>query len=172
MAIDKKIEEVVAPSLAAEGLGVVKVGFNSKERKRALLQVFLERLDNTPLTVKDIEKASKMVSMQLDVADVIKDAYFLEVSSAGIDRPLVKPADYARFVGSKVKIETKMLIGNSRTLRGTITKTSKESVTIQAGNAEVEIAFSDIKNARLTVSDEIIREKLKQSKNKKGKKEE
>jgi len=164
MSIESKIEEIITPSLTAEKLAVVKVIFNSKSAKKALLQIMLERLDNQSLAIAECEKASKIVGALLDVEDIIKVPYYLEIGSAGLDRPLSKPADYKRFLGSKAKIETKVVIDDTKTFKGIIEQVSENSVTLRNGSETLEIDFIDIRNAKLTVSDDLIKEKLKQNK--------
>ena len=73
--------------------------------RRATLQVMAERLDDLPMTIDDCAKISRSVSALLDVADPIAGAYTLEISSPGIDRPLVRAEDYDRFSGLEAKIE-------------------------------------------------------------------
>lgn len=170
LSIETKIEEIVTPSLTSVGLGVVKITYNSQTPRKASLQIMLERLDDKPLQVNDCENASKTIGALLDVEDIIKIPYYLEVGSSGLDRPLVKPADFKRFMGQKVKIESKILIQDSRTLKGVLGSSDENKVNLQIGNETIEIAFEDIKSARLTVSDDLINEKLKQSKKTKERK--
>ena len=98
-----RIARTIEPSLAAMGYRLVRVVITSG--RRATLQVMAERVDDRPMTVDDCAEISRSVSALLDVADPIADAYMLEVSSPGIDRPLVRPEDYDRFRGFEARIE-------------------------------------------------------------------
>ncbi len=86
------ISQLIEPPLAAMGYRVVRVVLTSG--RRATLQVMAERIDDTPMTVDDCAIISQSVSALLDVADPIPGAYTLEISSPGLDRPLVRPEDY------------------------------------------------------------------------------
>src|ERR1700761_3213194 len=94
---------MIEPSLAAMGYRVVRVVVTSG--RRATLQVMAERIDDLPMTVDDCALISHSGSGLLDVADPIAEAYTLEISSPGIDRPLVRPEDYERFRGFEARIE-------------------------------------------------------------------
>ena len=93
-----EIERLIAPSLAAQGYDVVRVLLMGGAR-HATLQIMIERADRMAVSVDDCTAASRTVSALLDVEDPIAGTYTLEVSSPGIDRPLVKPADFDRFTG-------------------------------------------------------------------------
>jgi ribosome maturation factor RimP len=97
------IAQIIEPSLAAMGYRLVRVHMTSG--RRATLQVMAERLDDLPITHDDCAEISRSVSALLDVADPIAGAYTLEISSPGIDRPLVRVEDYDRFSGFEAKIE-------------------------------------------------------------------
>src|SRR5215831_8244475 len=98
-----RIAAIIEPALAAMGYRLVRVVLTSG--RRATLQVMAERLDDAPMTVDDCAQISHSVSALLDVADPLPGAYMLEISSPGIDRPLVRAEDYDRFCGLEAKIE-------------------------------------------------------------------
>jgi len=99
-----RIEEIVGPSVAAMGYEIVRVELGG-DRDR-VLQIMAERADGAAMTVEDCAEISRTVSALLDVEDPISGAYTLEVSSPGIDRPLVKARDFERFAGFEARIET------------------------------------------------------------------
>ena len=111
-----KIEATIAPSLAAMGYRLVRVSVTGG--RRATLQVMAERADERAMTVEDCADISRTVSALLDVADPIAGSYTLEVSSPGIDRPLVKREDFARFAGHEAKIELAAPRDGRRHVRG------------------------------------------------------
>ncbi len=98
-----QIETMIVPSLEAMGYSVVRVSFTGG--RRPTLQIMVERRDDRAMTVEDCATVSHSVSALLDVADPIAIPYHLEISSPGIDRPLVRRADYERFAGFEAKIE-------------------------------------------------------------------
>ncbi len=103
MAIDpNEIARIIEPSLDAMGYRLVRL-MQTGGLRRPTLQVMAERRDEAPMTVEDCAEISRAVSALLDVADPIAGAYMLEVSSPGIDRPLVRPEDYDRFAGFEAR---------------------------------------------------------------------
>src|SRR6202043_3726304 len=98
-----RIAQAIEPSLEAMGYRLVRVVITSG--RRPTLQVMAERRDDQPMTVEDCAQISRSVSAILDVADPIAGAYMLEISSPGIDRPLVRAEDYDRFTGFEANTE-------------------------------------------------------------------
>ena len=99
-----EIARIIEPSLEAMGYRLVRL-MQTGGLQRPTLQIMAERRDDAPMTVEDCAEISRAVSALLDVADPIASAYMLEVSSPGIDRPLVRPEDYDRFAGFEARIE-------------------------------------------------------------------
>ena len=110
------IAEIVEPALAAMGYRVVRVALGGG--RRATLQIMAERIDDAPLTLDDCTLISHSVSALLDVADPIPGAYVLEISSPGIDRPLVRLDDYDRFSGFEARIELGAPVEGRKRFRG------------------------------------------------------
>jgi ribosome maturation factor RimP len=108
------------------------------------------------MSVDDCSKVSRLVSAVLDVEDPIKGAYDLEVSSPGIDRPLVRCADYERYVGHEVKIELRHAVDGRKRYRGRLLGLRDGAVVIAVGDGEAEIAFDDVAAAKLVLTDELI----------------
>ncbi|HUB97228.1 MAG TPA: ribosome maturation factor RimP, partial [Stellaceae bacterium] len=133
---------------------VVRVAFLGA--KRATLQIMAERIDDVPMTVDDCTEISRSVSALLDVADPIASAYLLEVSSPGIDRPLVRPEDYARFAGFEAKLELNGLREGRRRFRGRILGFEHEAVKLELDGETVELPFRDIARARLVLTDALL----------------
>ena len=155
MAFDAgQIETMIAPSLQAMGYSVVRVSFTGG--KRATLQIMVERIDDTTLTVEDCATVSHTVSALLDVADPIDAAYMLEISSPGIDRPLVRARDYERFAGFEAKIELQRPLEGRRRFRGKLLGLVDDNVKIQVGADTVLVPFPAIARAKLVLTDELI----------------
>jgi ribosome maturation factor RimP len=148
------IETLVAPSLAAMGYGVVRVAFTGG--RRATLQIMIERETGEAMTVEDCARVSRTVSALLDVADPITSAYFLEVSSPGIDRPLVKRADYQRFAGQEAKIELTEPYDGRRRFRGRLVGLEGDALRLDLGGEEVLLPLGAVARAKLVLADPIL----------------
>jgi ribosome maturation factor RimP len=152
--ITNGIAQIIEPSLAAMGYRLVRVVVTSG--RRATLQVMAERLDDVPMTVDDCALISRSVSALLDVADPIAGAYTLEVSSPGIDRPLVRPEDYDRFRGFEAKIELAQPIDGRKRFRGRLLGTADGEVRLAAEAGETRLPLAAVARARLVITDDLI----------------
>ncbi len=149
-----QIEAIIAPSLQAMGYDVVRVSFTG--RSRPTLQIMAERRDNDAMTVEDCATLSHTVSALLDVADPIASSYVLEISSPGIDRPLVRPTDYERFAGFEAKIELQRAVHGRRRFRGKLLGLADDSVKLMVGVETVLLPLPSIARAKLVLNDELI----------------
>jgi len=149
-----RIAQTVEPSLEAMGYRLVRVVVTSG--RRPTLQVMAERRDDQPMTVEDCTQISHSVSALLDVADPIAGAYMLEISSPGIDRPLVRAEDYDRFSGFEARIELARPIEGRKRFRGRLLGTSAGSVRLATETGEVTLPFADVARAKLVLTDDLI----------------
>lgn len=153
MDIQNRIEAIIAPVLQDEGYGVVRILFSGNIRKT--LQIMIEKLDDTPIQITDCEKVSRLISPILDVENVARESYNLEVSSPGINRPLVKPAHFERYIGENVSVQTNYAIKNRKKFQGTLDFVSKTGIRITLDHLsddktqEIELLFDDIRHAQL-----------------------
>jgi ribosome maturation factor RimP len=124
------------------------------------LQVMAERLDDAPMTVDDCTEISRSVSALLDVADPIAEAYMLEVSSPGIDRPLVRPEDYDRFAGFEARIELSAPVEGRKRFRGRLLGRAPDATdhVRLAGSeiGEVSLPLASIAKAKLVLTDDLL----------------
>jgi ribosome maturation factor RimP len=133
------------------------------------LQVMAEREDGT-MTVEDCEEVSRAVSPALDVEDPVEKAYHLEVSSPGIDRPLVRKSDFRAGLGHLVKLETSILVANRKRFRGKIAEVDEDAVTIErelppeGEEARVRVPFEAVAESHLVLTDDLVRDALRQDK--------
>jgi ribosome maturation factor RimP len=133
------------------------------------VQIMAERPDGS-MQIEDCEAISKALSPVLDIADPIDRAYRLEISSPGIDRPLVRRSDFERYAGHLVKIEMAVAHEGRKRFRGTLQGVEGETVglhrdDIRAGeNADVMLVMEDISDARLVLTDELIAESMRRGK--------
>lgn len=165
-----RVAELIAPALAERGYRIVRVSVSGGDSKT--LQIMAERLDGT-MTIEDCEAISKEVSPLLDVHDPIAGTYRLEISSPGIDRPLVRPSDFEDWAGHEAKIEVKELIDGRRRFRGILEGFEDGEVRIEvdlgeAGKNIIGIPVGLVSEARLVLTDELIREALSRAKKSKA----
>jgi ribosome maturation factor RimP len=163
-----KVAELIEPALQDRGFRLVRVAISGREG--TTLQVMAERPDGT-LTIEDCEAISRDISPLLDVHDPIAGAYRLEVSSPGIDRPLVRASDFEDWAGYEAKIELKQPIDGRKRFRGVIDGFEDGEVRIDTEIAPgkrgvIGLPVGLIGDAKLVLTDELIREALRRAKNK------
>ncbi|SFI63440.1 ribosome maturation factor RimP [Phyllobacterium sp. CL33Tsu] len=165
--VDARVAGIIEPVLTSIGFRLVRVrltGLNG-----LTLQIMTERNDGT-MTVEDCELVSRTLSPVLDVEDPIDRHYHLEVSSPGIDRPLVRKSDFTTWAGHIVKVDTSAVHQGRKKFRGRIAAVSDEAVTVESDQASygdspvVEIPFELISDARLVLTDDLIRDALRRDK--------
>ncbi|QNT68897.1 ribosome maturation factor RimP [Defluviicoccus vanus] len=149
-----RIAALVCPTIEAMGYGLVRVQVQGRQRMR--LQIMAERNDDAAMTVDDCAALSRAISAVLDVDDPIASAYTLEISSPGIDRPLVRLTDYDRFAGFEARIELARMIDGRRRFQGRLIGTAGEDVRIDVAGVEVGLPFADIQRAKLVLTDELL----------------
>ena len=165
--LDARIAAIVEPVLVAMGFRLVRVRMSGQNG--LTLQIMTERNDGT-MTVEDCEEVSRALSPVLDVEDPVDKAYHLEISSPGIDRPLVRRSDFARYEGSLVRCDTSVLVNGRKRYRGFIRNVSETGFSVEReqpveGEENVtEIPFSAVAEAKLVLTDELIRESLRADK--------
>jgi ribosome maturation factor RimP len=153
-AVIERIERVIEPAINAMGYSLVRVQLTGGGG--AVLQVMVERSDGAAIGLDDCAEISRTVSALLDVEDPIAHAYTLEVSSPGIDRPLVKERDFERFAGLEARIETKRPISGRKRFRGRLRGVIEGRVRIETEEGVAEVPLSDIQRAKLVLTDELL----------------
>lgn len=149
-----RIAQTIEPSLAAMGYRLVRVVITSG--RRATLQIMAEPVDDRPMTVDDCAEISRSLSALLDVADPIAGAYMLEVSSPGIDRPLVRPEDYERFSGFEARIELARPLEGRKRFRGRLLGLAGGFVRLVTDAGEAQLPLNDVARAKLVLTDDLI----------------
>lgn len=150
----RRVEKMIEPALADMGFELVRVQMFGSNRPT--LQVMAERADDSPMTVEHCAEISHAVSTLLEVEDPIRGAYTLEVSSPGVDRPLVRPKDYERFAGYAARIEMHGLIDGQRRFQGRILGFTDGVVRLDTKGGEMELPIDDIQHAKLVLTDELL----------------
>ena len=168
----RRIAEIVAGPLRAVGYRLVRVKLSQSQEP--ILQVMAEKPDGT-MSVEDCEAASDAISPHLDLEDPITAPYRLEMSSPGIDRPLVRESDFLRAIGHEARIELSRPLEGRKRFRGQIeaVETVEGQVAVDLklpaeGEAEevtARLAVADIVEARLVMTEDLIRASLKREKN-------
>lgn len=165
--LDRRIAEIIEPVLVALGYKLVRARLMNQNG--LTLQVMAEKNDGT-MTVTDCEEVSMAISPVLDVEDPVEKAYHLEVSSPGIDRPMVRKSDFARWQGHIVKCETSILVDNRKRFRGKITDVDADGFTLERDQVaygeepRVKIPFNTLSEAKLILTDDLIRDALRADK--------
>jgi ribosome maturation factor RimP len=162
-----RVATIVEPVIEQLGYRLVRVRVSSAEG--CTVQIMAERPDGT-MSVEDCEAVSRALSPVLDVADPIERAYRLEISSPGIDRPLVRKSDFERYTGHLAKIETSMPIQGRKRFRGVLAGTEGETARIRRDDAaegeetEIMIPIEEMSEAKLVLTDELVTEALRREK--------
>jgi ribosome maturation factor RimP len=161
--LDRRVADIIEPTIEQIGYQLVRVRLSAQNG--ATLQIMCERPDGT-MTVEDCETVSMAVSPVLDVEDPIDKAYHLEVSSPGIDRPMVRKSDFSRWTGHLLKCETSILVESRKRFRGKIVAADENGFTLErdqpaAGEEPtVVIPFTALAEGRLILTDDLIRDAL------------
>ena len=156
MKIIDRIEKIIEPTVNNLGFDIVRVLLSGDHNPR--LQIMAEPLDGRAMNVDDCAAISRAVSALLDVEDPVSSSYTLEVSSPGLDRPLVRLQHFERFAGYEARIETAMAIDGRKRFRGRLGGIEGDNVLLQVDKNEWVFPFPDIQKAKLIVTDEILAE--------------
>ena len=161
-----RVAAIAEPVLASLGYRLVRVRISGAAG--CTVQIMAERPDGA-LSIEDCEAASRALSPVLDVADPIESAYRLEISSPGIDRPLVRRSDFDRYAGHFAHVEMTVPIDGRRRFRGQLLGTAGDSVRIRMNDATPDgsdalLPIDDMMEAKLVLTDELIAESLRRSK--------
>jgi ribosome maturation factor RimP len=163
--IDRRLAEIVTPVIEDLGFELVRIRLMGGKTKT--LQIMAERPDGG-IEVDDCARISTAVSATLDVEDPIEDAYTLEVSSPGIDRPLTRLKDFDTWEGYEARLETTELIDGRRRFKGFLHGTEGDEVLIEIedqGEAlTIGLKFDWLSDAKLVLTEDLIREMLRQRK--------
>ena len=160
-AMDRRIAEIITPAIEDLGFELVRVRLMSG--KSTILQIMTDRPDGG-IEVDECAAVSNAVSAVLDVEDPILDAYTLEVSSPGIDRPLTRLKDFDAFEGYEAKLETAEPIDGRRRFKGELAGIDGDEVLINVEEGTIGLKFGWLADAKLILTDDLIAEMLRQKK--------
>lgn len=154
--LEGRIADAIAPSLEQLGFELVRVAIAGQ--KRPTVQVMADRADGAQISLEDCEEISRVVSAVLDVDDPIDGPWTLEVSSAGIDRPLTRVKDWNRFSGHLARVEVGAPVAGRRRLLGAVLGADDGMVRLRLDSGEtVEVPHHEIRRAKLVLTDELIK---------------
>ena len=160
-----RVAAVAEPVLADLGFRLVRVRVSGLEG--CTVQVMAERADGS-MAIEDCEAVSRALSPVLDVTDLIDRAYRLEISSPGIDRPLVRRSDFDRYAGQVIKVEMEVAVDGRKRFRGVLVGTEGESARIRGEEnkeaQDVVLPIADMAEARLVLTEAVITEALRRGK--------
>ena len=165
--LSARVAAIAEPVIEALGYRLVRVRVSGADG--CTVQIMAERPDGT-MAVEDCEAVSRALSPVLDVADPIERAYRLEISSPGIDRPLVRKSDFDRYAGHLVKIETEIPINGRKRFRGLLVGSEGEAARIRSeepeagADSDVLLPIEEISEAKLVLTDELVTEALRRGK--------
>ena len=158
--MDKKLAELLNPILEDLGFEMVRVRLSNGNPNT--LQIMADRLDGQ-IGVDELAEINTSVGTILDVEDPIPENYTLEISSPGIDRPLTRKKDFDSFQGFEAKVETTELIDGRRRFRGVLAGINNDEVLINLEEGTIGLKFTWLSEARLVLSDDLIKKMLKKN---------
>jgi ribosome maturation factor RimP len=165
--LSARVAAIAEPVIEQLGYRLVRVRVSGAEG--CTVQIMAERPDGS-MTVEDCETVSRALSPVLDVSDPIERAYRLEISSPGIDRPLVRKSDFDRHAGHLVKIEMEIPVHGRKRFRGLLVRTEGEAARIrrddatEGEDAEILLPIEEMSEAKLVLTDELVTEALRREK--------
>ena len=154
MVSEQELATLFTPILEDMGYEMVRVQVTGT--RNPTLQVMAERRDGVGMTVDDCAEISRALSDLLEAADPFDDTYQLEVSSPGIDRPLVRPTDYERFAGFDARIDTREPVDGRKRFKGRLHGLDGNNVIVEQDGKQVCVPFASIHRAKLVLTDELI----------------
>jgi ribosome maturation factor RimP len=161
--VEERVIALIEPTAKNLGFRIVRVRVSGNRRKR--LQIMAERLTDGQMGIDDCGRLSRALSPVFDLEDPIPGGeYDLEISSPGIDRPLMSVEDFQRFIGHDAKLETAAMIDGRRRWKGQIKAVEGDTIVLAAENGEARLNFAQLSEARLVLTDKLIEEDLRRAK--------
>jgi len=153
--LEDRLNALIVPSLEAMGFALVRLRLTGQQRLN--LQVMAERIDGKPMSIDDCTKISRALSAMLDIEDPIPNAYDLEVTSPGLDRPLIRPEDFDRFAGSLASVEANRPIEGRKRFKGRLLGRDTEGqIKITTEEGDIAIPFAAVTRAKLVPDESTI----------------
>ena len=151
--VSEKLNQIIEPTLSDLGFALVRVRFSgvgADGKARSQLQIMAEPIESREMTVEDCTLISRQLAAVLDVEDPISEAYQLEVSSPGMDRPLTRPEDFIRFAGELAKVSLLQPRNGQKRFRGRLGGVDEDNIIhLDTGTGRVSFAFDEIDTAKI-----------------------
>ncbi len=160
--VEERVIALIEPTASGLGYRIVRVRVSGNRRKT--LQIMAERLADGQMSVDDCARLSRALSPIFDLEDPIQGEFELQVSSPGIDRPLMRIEDFERFTGHSAKLETAAMINGQRRFKGVIAGVEGDVIVLATEQGEARLQFAQLSDARLVLTDKLIEEDLKRAK--------
>ncbi len=160
--VEERVIALIEPTASELGYRIVRVRLSGNRRKR--LQIMAERASDGLMGVDDCARLSRALSPVFDLEDPVQGEYDLEISSPGIDRPLMRIEDFERFIGYAAKLETAAMIDGQRRFKGEIASVEGDVIVLATEQGEARLHFGQLADARLVLTDRLIEEDLKRAK--------
>ena len=153
--LEARLAAIIEPSLEGMGYELVRVAVTGRDRPT--VQIMADRADGSQLSVEDCEAISRAVGAVLDVEDPLPGAWTLEISSAGIDRPLTRRKDWNRFAGHLARVEMSVPVNGQKRFAGIVLGADEAVARVRLDDgAEAALPLADIRRARLVLTDALI----------------
>ena len=153
--LEARIVAEIELTMTHMGYEIVRVQVLGRERPT--VQVMADRADGSLITIEDCERINDVVSATLDVADVIKSAWTLEISSAGIDRPLTRMKDWNTYAGHQARAEVNMPIQGRKRFTGVVLGADEGTARMRLDDGtDVALPLGDLRRAKLILTDALI----------------
>jgi ribosome maturation factor RimP len=153
--LESRLTAIIAPRLADMGYELVRVMLIGRDRPT--VQIMADRADGSQIAITDCETITHAISAVLDVEDPIPGTWTLEVSSAGIDRPLTRVKDWNRFAGHLARAETEMPIDGRKRFSGTVLGADATGARMKLEDGtEVTLPLAQVRRAKLMLTDALI----------------
>ncbi len=159
--MEERVIALIEPTAASLGFRIVRVRLSGQRRKR--LQIMAERLADGQMSVEDCTRLSRALSPVFDLEDPIQGEFDLEISSPGIDRPLMSIEDFERFIGHEAKLETAAMVDGRRRYKGVIQAVEGDVIVLASEQGETRLHFAGLSEARLVLTDRLIEEDLRRA---------
>lgn len=148
MTTQERALQLAEPLASSLGLDIVEIEW-TREHGRRILRVTIDK--PTGISHDDCESLSRKLDAALEEADVIQEAYNLEVSSPGAERPLKTPEDFRRFAGRRVLVRSRVPVDGRREWKGNLVRATEEAIVVAAGEAEVAVPKAEVTRVRLSI---------------------
>jgi ribosome maturation factor RimP len=159
--VEDRVVALIDPTAAGLGFRIVRVRLSGNRRKR--LQIMAERVSDGEMGIAECSKLSRALAPVFDLDDPVEGEYDLEISSPGIDRPLMRIEDFERFKGHEAKLETSAMNDNQRRFKGVISAVEGDVIVLTTDQGEARLKFEQLSDARLVLTDKLIEEDLKRA---------